>query len=105
MRILSPEFVARFAGRILNIHPSLLPKYPGLNTHQRAIDAGETEAGCSVHLVTADLDAGPILGQARVDIGASDTAQTLAAKVLAQEHLLYPAVLRAFAGAKVSGPI
>lgn len=105
MRILSPEFVARFAGRILNIHPSLLPKYPGLNTHQRAIDAGETEAGCSVHLVTADLDAGPILGQAQVDIGAGDTAQTLAAKVLAQEHLLYPAVLRAFAGAKVFGPI
>ena len=105
MRILSPDFVARFAGRILNIHPSLLPKYPGLNTHQRAIDAGDAQAGCSVHLVTADLDAGPILGQARVEIGPDDTAQSLADKVLAQEHLLYPAVLRAFAGTKVFGPV
>lgn len=94
MRILTPAFVARYQGRMLNIHPSLLPKYPGLHTHQRAIDAGDAQAGCSVHLVTADLDAGPILGQARVDIAPDDTAQTLAAKVLVQEHLLYPVALR-----------
>jgi phosphoribosylglycinamide formyltransferase 1 len=98
MRILSPQFVAQFDGRMLNIHPSLLPKYPGLNTHQRALDARDTEAGCTVHRVIADLDAGPILGQARVPIAPDDTAQTLAAKVLRQEHRLYPAVLRAFAG-------
>ena len=84
---------------MLNIHPSLLPKYPGLHTHQRALDAGDAQAGCSVHLVTADLDAGPILGQARVNIAPDDTAQSLAAKVLVQEHVLYPAVLRAFARA------
>jgi phosphoribosylglycinamide formyltransferase-1 len=97
MRILSPEFVAQFAGRMLNIHPSLLPKYPGLNTHARAISAGDATAGCSVHLVTADLDAGPVLGQARVEIAQGETPDTLAAKVLAQEHRLYPAVLRAYA--------
>lgn len=98
MRILSAQFVAQFEGRMLNIHPSLLPKYPGLHTHQRALDAGDTQAGCTVHRVTADLDAGPILGQAVVNISPTDTAQTLAAKVLVQEHRLYPAVLRAFAG-------
>jgi phosphoribosylglycinamide formyltransferase 1 len=97
MRILTPAFVTQFTGRMLNIHPSLLPKYPGLHTHQRALDAGDTTAGCSVHQVTADLDAGPILGQAAVDITQKDTAQTLAAKVLTQEHRLYPAVLRRFA--------
>jgi phosphoribosylglycinamide formyltransferase-1 len=97
MRVLTPEFVARFAGRMLNIHPSLLPKYPGLHTHQRALDAGDAQAGCTVHQVTADLDAGPILGQARVPVLPGDTAATLAARVLAQEHLLYPAVLRRFA--------
>ena len=97
MRILTPAFVTQFAGRMLNIHPSILPKYPGLHTHQRALDAGDAQAGCSVHQVTADLDAGPILGQARVDITPLDTAQTLAAKVLLQEHRLYPAVLRRFA--------
>jgi phosphoribosylglycinamide formyltransferase-1 len=97
MRILSAPFVAQFEGRMLNIHPSLLPKYPGLHTHQRALDAGDAQAGCTVHRVTADLDAGPILGQAVVDISPADTAQTLAAKVLVQEHRLYPAVLRAFA--------
>ena len=94
MRILSADFVARYAGRILNIHPSLLPKYPGLNTHQRAIDAGDAEAGCSVHLVTAELDAGPVLGQARVGIVPGETAARLASKVLRLEHQLYPAVLR-----------
>lgn len=97
MRILTPDFVARYQGRLLNIHPSLLPKYPGLHTHQRALDAGDAQAGCSVHLVTADLDAGPILGQARVDIAPDETAETLAAKVLAQEHLLYPSVLWTYA--------
>lgn len=97
MRILSPDFVGQFAGRMLNIHPSLLPKYPGLHTHARAIAAGDTEAGCTVHEVTADLDAGPILGQARVAIAAGETEASLAAKVLTLEHRLYPAVLRAFA--------
>ncbi len=98
MRILTPGFIARFAGRMLNIHPSLLPKYPGLHTHQRALDAGDAEAGCTVHEVTADLDAGPILGQARVPVRPGDTAADLAARVLEQEHRLYPAVLRRFAG-------
>lgn len=97
MRVLTPGFVARFAGRMLNIHPSLLPKYPGLHTHQRALDAGDAEAGCTVHEVTADLDAGPILGQARVPVLPGDTAETLAGRVLAMEHRLYPAVLARFA--------
>lgn len=97
MRILTPGFVTRFQNRMLNIHPSLLPKYPGLHTHQRALDAGDAEAGCSVHEVTADLDSGPILGQARVPVLPGDTAETLAARVLTQEHRLYPAVLRRFA--------
>jgi phosphoribosylglycinamide formyltransferase-1 len=97
MRILTPGFVRAHEGRLLNIHPSLLPKYPGLHTHARAIAAGDAEAGCTVHLVTADLDAGPILGQARVPVLADDTADRLAARVLVQEHLLYPAVLRRFA--------
>lgn len=96
MRVLTPGFVRRFEGRMLNIHPSLLPKYPGLHTHQRAIDAGDAEAGCTVHEVTAELDAGPILGQARVPVLSGDTADTLAARVLMQEHRLYPAVLRRF---------
>lgn len=93
MRILTPDFVARWAGRILNIHPSLLPKYPGLNTHARALEAGDREAGCSVHEVTEELDAGRILGQAHVPIQPGDTAETLAARVLVAEHQLYPAVL------------
>ncbi|WDA12537.1 phosphoribosylglycinamide formyltransferase [Paracoccus marcusii] len=97
MRILTPEFVQRFQGRMLNIHPSLLPKYPGLDTHARAIAAGDAEAGCTVHLVTPELDAGPALGQARVPILPGDDAATLAARVLVQEHRLYPAVLRRFA--------
>ncbi|WP_411837086.1 phosphoribosylglycinamide formyltransferase [Paracoccus sp. ME4] len=98
MRILTPGFVQRFAGRMLNIHPSLLPKYPGLDTHARAIAAGDAEAGCTVHLVTPELDAGPALGQARVPVLPGDDAATLAARVLVQEHCLYPAVLRRFAG-------
>lgn len=97
MRILTPDFVRRWQGRMLNIHPSLLPKYPGLHTHQRALEAGDAEAGCTVHEVTADLDAGPILGQARVPVLPADTPDTLAARVLVQEHRLYPAVLRRFA--------
>ncbi|MCL4189452.1 MAG: phosphoribosylglycinamide formyltransferase [Rhodobacteraceae bacterium] len=97
MRILTPGFVARFAGRMLNIHPSLLPKYPGLHTHARALAAGDSEAGCTVHEVTAALDCGPILGQGRVPVLPGDDAATLAARVLAMEHLLYPAVLRRFA--------
>lgn len=94
MRILSANFVRAWAGRMLNVHPSLLPKYPGLHTHARALAAGDAEAGCSVHLVTEDLDGGPILGQARVPVLPADTEATLAARVLAQEHRLYPAVLR-----------
>lgn len=97
MRILTADFVQRFAGRMLNIHPSLLPSYPGLDTHARAIAAGDAEAGCTVHLVTPELDAGPALGQARVPILPGDDAATLAARVLVQEHRLYPAVLRRFA--------
>ena len=97
MRILTPTFVQRFAGRMLNIHPSLLPKYPGLATHARAIAAGDAQAGCTVHLVTPELDAGPLLGQARVPILPGDDADALAARVLVQEHRLYPAVLRRFA--------
>ncbi len=97
MRILSSGFVARFPGRMLNIHPSLLPLYPGLHTHARALAAGDGEAGCTVHEVTAELDAGPILGQARVPILPGDTEESLAQRVLLQEHRLYPAVLRRFA--------
>ena len=97
MRLLSDDFVAAWRGRIVNIHPSLLPKYKGLDTHQRAIDAGDTEAGCSVHVVTEELDAGEVLGQARVPILPGDDADTLAARVLAEEHRLYPRVLADFA--------
>lgn len=97
MRILTPGFVRRFEGQMLNIHPSLLPKYPGLHTHARAIEAGDAEAGATVHLVTPVLDDGPILGQARVPVQPEDTPQTLAARVLTAEHRLYPAVLRRFA--------
>ncbi|MBU2936922.1 MULTISPECIES: phosphoribosylglycinamide formyltransferase [Pacificibacter] len=96
MRILTPEFISHFAGKMLNIHPSLLPKYKGLHTHQRAIDAGDEAAGCSVHEVTAELDGGPILAQGRVPILAGDTADALAARVLPVEHRLYPETLRRF---------
>ena len=97
MRVLTSEFMERWSGRILNIHPSLLPKYPGLDTHARAIAAGDDVAGCTVHEVTEELDAGPVLGQARVPINVGDTANALAARVLTVEHQLYPAVLRRFA--------
>lgn len=90
MRILTPGFVGRYAGRLLNIHPSLLPAFPGLHTHQRAIDAGCQFAGVTVHQVTAELDHGPILAQAVVPVLPGDTADTLAARVLTQEHVIYP---------------
>jgi phosphoribosylglycinamide formyltransferase-1 len=90
MRILTPGFVDRYAGRLTNIHPSLLPAFTGLHTHQRAIDAGCKYAGCTVHLVTAELDHGPILEQAVVPVLPDDTADTLAARVLTQEHVIYP---------------
>jgi phosphoribosylglycinamide formyltransferase-1 len=90
MRILTPAFVGRYAGRLVNIHPSLLPAFPGLNTHQRAIDAGCKVAGVTVHQVTTELDHGPILAQAVVPVLPDDTAGTLASRVLAQEHQLYP---------------
>ncbi|PVM88982.1 phosphoribosylglycinamide formyltransferase [Caulobacter radicis] len=96
MRILTPFLVDAWEGRMLNIHPSLLPKYPGLDTHARAIAAGEAEAGCTVHLVTAGVDEGPILGQARVTIEPGDDDHALAARVLVEEHKLYPAVLADF---------
>ncbi len=97
MRVLTGDFVSQFQGRMLNIHPSLLPKYKGLNTHARAIEAGDAEHGCSVHEVTAALDDGPLLGQARVAVEPGDTPDALAARVLVWEHKLYPAVLRRFA--------
>jgi len=97
MRVLTEGFVSRYQGRMLNIHPSLLPKYRGLNTHARALEAGDAEHGCTVHEVTPELDDGPILGQARVPVLPGDTPDSLAARVLVEEHKLYPAVLRRFA--------
>ena len=97
MRILTPAFVNRYLGRMMNIHPSLLPKFPGLHTHQRALDAGETTHGASVHFVTAELDGGPVIIQARVPVLDGDDAETLAARVLAQEHRLYPTAVGWFA--------
>ncbi len=97
MRILTPGFIARWEGRALNIHPSLLPLYPGLHTHARALAAGDRESGCTVHEVTAALDCGPVLGQGRVPVLPGDTPATLAARVLEMEHRLYPAVLARFA--------
>ncbi|WP_448586073.1 phosphoribosylglycinamide formyltransferase [Thermaurantiacus sp.] len=96
MRVLTEGFVARWRGRLLNIHPSLLPKFPGLDTHARVLAAGEEESGATVHLVTGALDAGPILAQARVPVLAGDTPGTLAARVLEAEHRLYPEAIRAF---------
>lgn len=96
MRILSAWFVNQWAGRIINIHPSLLPKYRGLDTHARAIEAGDKVGGCSVHIVTEELDAGEVLGSAEVPIEPADTPGTLAQRVLAAEHQLYPQVLNEF---------
>jgi len=96
MRILTPGFVVHFEGRLLNIHPSLLPAFPGLHTHQRAIDAGCRFAGATVHQVTTELDHGPILAQAVVPVLPDDSADTLAARVLTQEHVMYPQAIEAF---------
>jgi formyltetrahydrofolate-dependent phosphoribosylglycinamide formyltransferase len=93
MRVLTPWFVDKWAGRMINIHPSLLPKYKGLHTHQRAIDAGDAEGGCSVHWVSAGVDDGEVIAQARVPIQPGDTEDTLAARVLVEEHKLYPQAL------------
>ena len=98
MRILGPGFVDHYLGRLLNIHPSLLPGFPGLHTHERALAAGCKFAGATVHQVTSELDLGPILEQAVVPVLAGDTAQTLAARVLTQEHLIYPRAVRRFFG-------
>ena len=94
MRILGPAFVQRYEGRLVNVHPSLLPAFPGLRTHQRALDAGCKLAGATVHFVTADLDHGPIVAQAAVPVRGDDSAEALAARVLAQEHVLYPLAIR-----------
>jgi len=102
MRILTTEFVEHFAGKLINIHPALLPKFKGLNTHQRAIDAGESEHGASVHIVTPELDDGPVVMQARVPVLADDTEETLAARVLEQEHKLYPAAINQLLNTPIS---
>ncbi len=96
MRVLTPAFVERYAGRMLNIHPSLLPDFPGLNTHERALKAGVKIHGCTVHFVSAELDHGPIVIQAQVPVRDDDTAETLAARVLTQEHVIYPRAARWF---------
>ncbi|RYX93554.1 MAG: phosphoribosylglycinamide formyltransferase [Comamonadaceae bacterium] len=102
MRILTPGFVAHYEGRLVNIHPSLLPAFTGLRTHQRAIDAGCKVAGATVHMVTAELDHGPILAQAVVPVLDDDTAETLAARVLCQEHQVYPRAVRRLLESRVS---
>lgn len=96
MRILSPVFVTPLYGKLMNIHPSLLPKYPGLHTHQRALDAGDSVAGATVHFVSTDLDGGPVIIQASVPVLSDDTAETLAQRVLQQEHIIYPQAVRWF---------
>ena len=101
MRILSDEFVEYYSQKMMNIHPSLLPKYKGLNTHQRVLDAGEKEHGCSVHFVTTELDDGPVILQATVAIEDNDTAETLALRVHEQEHRIYPEAIRLFAEKKL----
>jgi phosphoribosylglycinamide formyltransferase-1 len=102
MRILTPGFVAHYEGRMLNIHPSLLPLFPGLHTHQQALDAGVARHGATVHFVTAELDHGPAVLKAEVDVLAGDTADTLAARVLVQEHTLYPRAIRLFVEDRLS---
>ena len=102
MRILSNEFVEHYLHKMMNIHPSLLPKYKGLNTHQRALDAGDKEHGCSVHFVTPELDDGPVILQATVPVKDDDTAETLAARVYEQEHRIYPEAIRLFAENKIN---
>ncbi|MCC2970947.1 phosphoribosylglycinamide formyltransferase [Massilia sp. IC2-476] len=102
MRILTAPFVEHYAGRMLNIHPSLLPLFPGLGTHQQAIDAGEKEHGATVHFVTAELDHGPVVAQARVPVLPGDTEETLSARVLVEEHKLYPYAVRLFVEDRLS---
>lgn len=102
MRILTDSFVRRYEGKMLNIHPSLLPKYPGLNTHQRAIDAGDTEHGVTVHFVTAELDSGPNIIQAKVPTLKQDTAETLAKRIQQQEHIIYPIAVKWFVDGRLS---
>ncbi|MFC3939512.1 MULTISPECIES: phosphoribosylglycinamide formyltransferase [Pseudomonas] len=102
MRILSADFVRHYQGRLLNIHPSLLPKYKGLHTHQRALDAGDAEHGCSVHFVTEELDGGPLVVQAVVTVESDDSAQSLAQRVHTQEHRIYPLAVRWFAEGRLS---
>ncbi|WP_018898712.1 phosphoribosylglycinamide formyltransferase [Rhizobium sp. 2MFCol3.1] len=101
MRLLSGTFIQRYEGKMINIHPSLLPLFPGLHTHQRAIDAGMRIAGCTVHFVTEGMDEGPVIGQAAVPIFSDDTADTLAGRVLTVEHQIYPQALKLFAESKV----
>jgi formyltetrahydrofolate-dependent phosphoribosylglycinamide formyltransferase len=103
MRVLSPDFVARWSGRLINIHPSLLPEFPGLDTHARALAAGARRHGCTVHFVSAEVDAGPVIAQAAIEVRAGDTAETLAGRVLAEEHRLYPLALALIAGAPAAG--
>jgi phosphoribosylglycinamide formyltransferase-1 len=102
MRILSDEFVLRFAGRMLNVHPSLLPRYPGLHTHRRALEAGDPEHGASVHFVTPELDGGPVVLQARVPVLPGDDEDTLAARVLREEHVIYPRCVGWFAAGRLA---
>lgn len=101
MRILTPEFVRHYTGRLINIHPSLLPKYPGLNTHQRAIDAGDTETGATVHFVTEELDGGPAIVQASVGIVDGDSAESLTQRIHLEEHRIYPLAVRLFASGQL----
>lgn len=104
MRLLSPGFVQQFPNRILNIHPSLLPKFPGVRVHEQVLAAGETESGATVHFLTAELDAGPVIGQAKVPVLPGDTVETLSARVLEAEHTLYPEALRLVAEGRVRFP-
>ncbi|GLQ32173.1 phosphoribosylglycinamide formyltransferase [Litoribrevibacter albus] len=102
MRILTPEFTRHYLGRMINIHPSLLPKYQGLHTHKRAIEAGDSEHGCSVHFVTEELDGGPVAMQAVVPIETTDTPEDLAARVLTQEHIIFPETVKLFAEGRLT---
>lgn len=102
MRILTTEFVNHYAGRLINIHPSLLPLYPGLNTHQRAIDNGDTEAGATVHFVTPEVDGGPVIIQAHVPVLGTDSSNSLSSRVLKQEHLIYPRAIHWFAQGRLT---
>lgn len=104
MRILSDEFVHHYSQKMMNVHPSLLPNYKGLNTHQRVLDAGDKEHGCSVHFVTPELDDGPVILQAKITVDANDTAESLAKKVHQQEHIIYPEAIRLFAENKIKIP-